>query len=66
MVVCASTDDGKATFDQFLGKYLGILLDLFCPLLELWFQCLTESYRLGGDDMLQWTALLTREYSGVQ
>ena len=66
MVVGTTADDRESTLDEFLGQHFGILLYLLCPLLELRLQSLTESNGLGGDDVLQRTALLTREYGAVQ
>ena len=56
----------EAALHQFLCQYLGILLYLLSPLLELRLQCLTEGNSLGSDDMLQRTALLSGEDGRVQ
>ena len=66
MVVCATTHDGKATLDEFVGQHLCVLLYLLCPLLELRLQSLAKGNGLSGDDVFQRATLLTREYGTIE
>ena len=62
MVVGAARYDGEAAGDEGLGKGLGILLHLCLVLLVLGLQGFAEGYGLGGDDMLERSALDAGEY----
>ena len=66
MVVCTTTYDAEATTHQIVSENCCVLLHLHGIILPGWLQILIEGNSLGSDDVLQWTALLTREYGRIQ
>ena len=66
MVVGAATDDRETSLDQFVGKHGSVFLYLHGPLFELRLQGFVEGNSLGGDDMLQRSALLAGEHGTVE